>query len=536
MPNNPARPNATQLVKALMKQPQLPAYVRQMETPVLNSLIQHVGKEDAQDLLVLASANQIREIIALDVWESDGPGMAECFSPSKFLEWLYIWQDMGSQYLAEKLHELGSDLFSAALLEYAVVVDMDVVGVQGSVDVFANFGVLPHEETDWPPLFALLADVWSVDSELLLDVLGRSCLRRSLRSDTAAISAEDILVREDVAGDRGDEQMQRGFVGPLEAAVMLSDAKSTSLENLLIEVAYDGTSALHLRRIRQQQEAAAAEQKEEAKRSDTQSASTREEQQGGTPTNDWGDIEGLLASVELFPRKEATALLEGPAKAHRDYLAKHLDQLAEEDPSALADRQGELVFLANTLLGGTTIQGEEVSREEAAKAARALCNLGLIYCAKVEAWDTEANVVSSFLKAEPGLVKAFRIGYHLLTAVQVATVKALFDVLHSRTIERRLMGNTWLRERIQSVFDPVASIGEPAFENVEGLPKLIESLGMTFDASTCHCLGVLSDSFPCFPQALDPDHDPVHVETATRYVSDYEDLQRIALFLANIRL
>ena len=116
-------PNASQLVQALLKQPHLPAYVQQMDTPVLNNLIQHVGKEDSQELLVLTSANQIREIIALDVWESDGPGIAESFSPSKFLEWVYIWQDMGDLFLTEKLHELGSDLFSAALLEYAVVVE-----------------------------------------------------------------------------------------------------------------------------------------------------------------------------------------------------------------------------------------------------------------------------------------------------------------------------------------------------------------------------------------------------------------------------
>ena len=193
--------------------------------------------------------------------------------------------------------------------------------------------------------------------------------------------------------------------------------------------------------------------------------------------------------------------------------------------------------MANTLFCGTTIQGEEFSREEAAKAARALCNLGLRYCAQVEPWDSEANVVASFLEAEPGLVKAFRIGYHLLTTVQVAAVKALFEALHSATVvERRLMGNPWLRERIQSVFDPVTSFGGSMLENVDGLPKLIESLGMTFDASTCHCLGVLSDPFPCFPRALDRDHDPVHVETGIRYVRDHEDLEQIAQFLANIRL
>ena len=178
--------------------------------------------------------------------------------------------------------------------------------------MFANFGVLPHEETDWPPLFSLLTDVWAVDPELLLDVLGRSCLRRSLRSDTAAISAEDILVREDVAGDRGDQQMQRGYVGPLEAAVMLGNAKSTSLENLLIEVAYDGTSAVHLRRLHQQQETAAAEKAAQAKSSHTPST-TENEVQGDTP-NDWDDIEGLLASVEIIPTKDANALLEGPVK------------------------------------------------------------------------------------------------------------------------------------------------------------------------------------------------------------------------------
>jgi len=535
MPRNPARPNASQLVKALLNQPQLPAYVQQMDTPVLNDLIQHVGKEDAQELLVLTSANQIREIIALDVWESAGPGVAENFSPKRFLEWMYVWQDMGGQILAEKLHELGSDLFSAVLLEYAVVVDLDRVGVNGSVDVFANFGVLPHEETDWPPLFTLLVDLWAVDPELLLDVLGRSCLRRSLQSDTASVSVADNAVRQDLAGDHSDQQMQRGFVGALEAAVMLGDAKSTPLEQLLIEVAYDSTSAVHLRRLRQQQKAAAGQHPDNSEPPDSEKMPSSVDGAQDDSPQDWSDIEALLASAEIYSPNDAPARLEGPTKAHSDFLAAHLDELAESAPSALADRQDELVFLANTLLGGTTIRGEEFSREEAAKAARALCNLGLKYCAQVEAWDTQAKVVASFLQAEPGMVKAFRIGYHLLTAVQSAAVKALFNTLHSRTIERRLTGNPWLRERIQSVFGSATEFNDTMLENLDGLPKLIDALGMTFDATTCHCLSVLCDPFPCFPLALDPDNDSVRLDTGVRYISDHEDLEQVAQLFENIR-
>ncbi|MEM7098354.1 MAG: DUF6178 family protein [Pseudomonadota bacterium] len=530
MPQNPAPRNASKLVAALLEQPQLPAYVDQMSTPALNNLIQHVGKEDAQELIELTSANQIREIIALDVWESAGPGTEERFAPAKFLEWVYIWQDMGSQFLVEKLHELGSDLFSASLLEYAVVVDIETVGVEGDADVFGNFALLPHEETDWPPLFALLADVWAVDSELLLDVLGRSCLRRSLRSDTTAISSDDIRVREDVTGDRDEQQMQRGFIGPLEAAVMLGDAKSKALDDLLIEVTYDGTSAAHLHRLRRQQTTAAEKKQASVSASRNTSNPTRSVQD--EKPGEWEAIETLLASVDIASPDAQVALLKGPERAYGDYLSQHLERLTEKDPTALADRQGELVFLANVLLGGTTSQGVEFSRQEAATAARALCNLGLKYCAQVEAWDTEDVVVASFLESEPGLVKAFRVGYHLVTAVQSLAVASLIKALRSGNVERRLVGNPWLRERVQSVFDSTWGIPEDA----EALAKLIESLGMTFDAASCHCLGVLSDPFPGFPLILETEQDTVHVETGVRYINDPKDLEVIGQFLESFRL
>ena len=305
------------LVKRLLNNPSLPAYVANMRAPVLHNLITHIGKEDAQELMVLASPEQMRELIALDVWADDGPGTAEQFDPAKLLEWLELWRDMDAKFLVQKLAEVGSELFSAALLDYVVVVDLDTVGVQGDVDVFGRYGVLPEDHNHWPIIFELLAEIWSEDPDLLLDVLGRVCVRRSLSSDTAAISDADLLVAEDLAGDHADAQMDRGYVSALQAALFLGEAKGTALDDLLIQVTYDQISALHLRRTQRQRDTTGSPAAQ-----NTESRAAAHQPEPATPADaDFKALDALLVEAEITTPVNAGLLAapEGVRKVRKQY-------------------------------------------------------------------------------------------------------------------------------------------------------------------------------------------------------------------------
>ena len=519
------------LVKRLLNNPSLPAYVANMRAPVLHNLITHIGKEDAQELMVLASPEQMRELIALDVWADDGPGTAEQFDPAKLLEWLELWRDMDAKFLVQKLAEVGSELFSAALLDYVVVVDLDTVGVQGDVDVFGRYGVLPEDHNHWPIIFELLAEIWSEDPDLLLDVLGRVCVRRSLSSDTAAISDADLLVAEDLAGDHADAQMDRGYVSALQAALFLGEAKGTALDDLLIQVTYDQISALHLRRTQRQRDTTGSPAAQ-----NTESRAAAHQPEPATPADaDFKALDALLVEAEITTPVNA-GLLAAPEGDAGSYLNAALKALGATDTAALAARQDELIFLSNVLLVGSHIQGEAFQRAEAAQAVSATCNLGLTYCVEVEPWDTEQAIVESFLTEPPGLIKAFRIGYHLLGNRSARAVAKLAQQLTGAGLQRRLHAHPWLQERVETLFAHYDRATNPSPDLVQQLPPLFERMSLILNSTTCQQLRLLCDPFPCYARSLDADAESIRVDRSRRFVSTPGDLANIDGFLDGLRL
>jgi hypothetical protein len=104
-----------QLLATLLDNPDLPAFVRQLPAPELKQLIDHVGLEDAGELIALTEARQLRDVFEATLWHSLTPGQADTPKAGEFLRWLNVMFAQGPAFAAQRLRELGLEFVAANL-------------------------------------------------------------------------------------------------------------------------------------------------------------------------------------------------------------------------------------------------------------------------------------------------------------------------------------------------------------------------------------------------------------------------------------
>lgn len=514
-------PPARRALSQALDSPNFPAYVAQMSAPALNGLIHMVGKADAQDIVAYASAAQMRELVALDVWSAADSMQQEELDADKLFEWVTLWLEIGPDFLRDRLRAVGSTLFAAALRQYTVVVDLQEVGIDGDFDAFGPFAVLPQETRNWADVRECLIEVYQVDAEFVLDALGASCLRRSLVSDTAALSDADVHAAADALGEHEDDQLGRGYVSPLQASVFLSEAKSQGLDLLMDATDYDALTRLSLGRLWRGRPVTDPPDETDDRAPGSAVAVADSAADG------FAAIDQLLVIATAGLNNGATEFIARP-EDQDDFLTRVLQGLAESDPGRLADRQDELVYLANVLVSGASFQGEPFPAAKAASAVSATCNLGMEYALSQAAGAAPA--LEGFANDAPGLVRSFRIGYHLLGQVSAQACVALLQALSTEQVQRRLHAHPWIHERVRAAIP--ADVSEPLAEP----GRLIDALEMIFDHTACQRLRFLCDPFPCFPRSLLENSERIRVDKGWTFIKRSEEIARIMHFLQTARL
>ena len=108
------RPTPQKLLARVLETPELGAQIRSLPSPVLGKLIDHVGLEDAAELVALATTEQLSQIFDADLWRSERPGEDERFDAQRFLLWLEIMLEAGERFVADRLAELPQELVTLA--------------------------------------------------------------------------------------------------------------------------------------------------------------------------------------------------------------------------------------------------------------------------------------------------------------------------------------------------------------------------------------------------------------------------------------
>jgi len=360
----------------VLETPELPTQIQALPGPVLGKLIDHVGLEDAAELVALATTEQLAQIFDEDLWHSARPGEDERFDADRFLLWLQIMLEAGERFVAERLAELPQDLVTLAFQRHLLVLSEDALraeltaGDDEAEGAEKAFESCLSEEIDEYQLIWRGGDGWDdVLSALLAfdrdhhslcqDVLERCAqLSQEYIEDNGGlyeVLSSDQMLENDLAAERESRRAERGYVAPSAAAAFLRLARRP-LANVAVPPERDALTRAYFR---------------ELARSPAAPATT-------TPPSRRQDLARLL-EVSGITRDAATPplLVSGDRGREMPLLMSALQRLATDAPAAFSERSEELAYLSNVLVAGAAIDGRRLRPLEAVEHAIAAVSFGL---------------------------------------------------------------------------------------------------------------------------------------------------------------
>ena len=457
MPPQPPRYAAPrQLLARILDQPNLVAAIQALPAPALGKLIDHVGLEDAGEIVALATTEQLKRIFDDDLWRSERPGKDESFDSGRFALWLEVMLEAGEEFAAQKLAELPEDLVTLALHKNVLVINIEELAVAMSDRNSDDDGMTEKalesclcEEMDAYRIISRRHEGWDAILSVLLaldhdhhDFLGR-VLDHCCHMDAEYIEdngglyqvlTSDEMLESDVGSDREDRRAEEGFVAPSSAASFLALARTTELADIVATKERDPVTHAYFRSLGGPSRAGPAP--------------TRVEVPVAADAGEAAALVEILRDAEVLPSSAPMLLLPERAGAFSPHEEGIFAQTMRELRAQAADthdrRMQELAYLANVLTAGCSIEGRNLRPLEAARATVAACNLGLEHLLQ----DQPALATAVAVLRRQGADKLFRIGWHLFAEhVVLPAARALDNILTrealqqtDRDIVRRLHG------------------------------------------------------------------------------------------------
>jgi hypothetical protein len=493
--------------------PDLARVVPRLEPRVLQQIVRRWGLEESGEIVALATSDQLLRVFDVDLWGSDEPGGEERFDADRFGRWLEVLHEAGPALAAGKIAEMDLDFVTAALAEHLLVLDSTWFLLEASVEEASDeigvpsdgpleklyarviqgdhthevggYRVLARRAGSWDALLSLVVELGAEHP----DVFGR-LMGRLVRVSTELLDNEDYeflpgaheTVPGDVAAARDERREAEGYVTPVMAAAFLAAARALRLETMASPPPWEPVTTAWSR---------AAERR----------ATARDEPGGGAGSSattspatarEVADFMTVLRWAGALP-KAAPPLLAGPGGGDRlDRIRAQMRHLQEHDGDLHARRLEELGFVANVLVAGASFNGQRFRPSEAARAAAAVCNLGL------ENWPPAwrpggRSAPSADVLVHHDLVTLFRVGWCVLhERVGLHTARTLVEILSWLTTEDGgLYGQlAELRDGLRRQVDA----GTPWRErdNLDALAAL--------DLPTWSVLGGLVDQCPVVPK------------------------------------
>ena len=551
------------LLQKQQDSPQLPALIENLEPPVLHKLIQQIGLGDSGDIIALATTDQLKEILEIELWQNQKPGAAETLDSDQFLSWLAVWNEIGSNFTATKLFELGDDFLVLCLAKVIMVaerfvsgfseaeVDFDNLGITNTdldpweainagADLpdysqdFGDFGVMGKDIDHWDTIVSSLNSLWQEQPDYLLHVLRRCCFERSILSEDTSENDSAKVLHQDMAQVRESKREKQGFVTPLNASIFLMHAKSGELEELCNQTEYD---------LNTQRQFKLAEETEPVENQQLLGHQGDQDVAESTEEDllELKKLESVLVDADIISQSKAPLLLQPPRPAsssNTSSLQTALNTLAEENPEALSARLNELMYMSNILMTGAEFKGGRFLETEAAKAVMATCNLGMEYLvARQQTEEDDTDLYRKHLEKEPGLIQAFQVGFNLINRLPMRSASKTTEALTSNEADRVLSHSSMIRSDIDQVLADGGLTKKVEQGMLAEAKEIIDLLFMVFDPNDCNCLTALVDGFPCFPMTLDhPDKKPLKADASMRYIRSLNDLSAIDRFLNNLIL
>ena len=362
------QPTSRTLLTRILDEPDLPARVQELPPAALGALIDHIGLEDAGEIVALATTEQLAHVFDEDLWKNERPGEEERFDAERFVVWLGILLEAGEQHAAKRLSELPEDLVTLALHRHVLVLDVDALAAEmedageDAEDTDKALTSCLYEELDGYQIVSRRHEGWDtvLTAILALDRDHHAFLVRVLDRCVAMtteyiesngglyeVLTSDEMLEGDVAGDREDRRAETGHVPPTDAAAFLKLAKAGAD---VAPTEHDPITRAYFRRL-------------------VKTTTATRKASGARPAA------MLDAPSATFARLPAGPVA-GPAPAE-PLLIRAMRQLAEDDPARFDERTEELAYLVNVLVAGCSFRGRRLRPVEAAAAVIATCSEGL---------------------------------------------------------------------------------------------------------------------------------------------------------------
>lgn len=383
------KPTSTELLARILETPDLAAQVQSLPAPALAKLIDHVGLEDAGEIVALATTAQIADVWDEDLWKSERIGEDEQFDGDRFVVWLAVMREAGDAHLAEKLADLPEELVVLAFHGEVLVLGMNDLAAdlgEGGDDADAVEKALSDqlsEEIDeyllvsrrhegWDDVIAALLALDERDHDLAMRVLER-CRKASEAAIDDQGGLYEVLTEidsltADVAGDREDRRGEMGFVAPSSATAFLRLAREGH-ETKTTD--HDPVTKAYFRGLRDLRERVPGE---------SQGLSTKAQQPSvRSSPSARTDLVALLAEAEGSVEAAPIGLLSGAQRKApvETLLVRAMRELGSEDATLFAARSDEIAYLANVLRAGWAHEGRRLRPVEAIAAALAVVDEGL---------------------------------------------------------------------------------------------------------------------------------------------------------------
>jgi hypothetical protein len=506
-------PDARALLARVLDQPDLMGAVQSLPPASLLRLIDHIGLEDAGELVALTTVDQLRRVFDEDVWRGERPGEDERFDPSRFALWLDVMLEAGERFAADKLAELPEDLVELALHHHILVISLEELALlisegEGQVPLekvvedspyleLGDYCVIGRRLETWDTISTVLTALDERHSDTLQPMLER--LWR-VTSDYVygqgglfqVLTSEEML-QSDAAADREDRRAREGFVAPASARSFLALARTTQLSNLLDSPARDPITSAFFRYSQPVQVGGEA---------------------GKYPAPRAPGFDGLRALIDTVAG-DAPARLRLASKvaepAPQMLLARALVDLAGRDTQLHTERLRELGYLTNTLLAGAGARGERLRPVDAAQATLATCSLGLEHA---QSRTGAAHPIDRL-----GCDVLFRIGWRLLTdEVSRPAAAAIERVALRAARASHAPGERTALEKLAAMAGAARNDGRPTWLGTR-LDLLADALGHESLAR----LASLSDELPALLSADGVTSERIASAAQVRQARDFLD-------------
>ncbi len=509
-------PRPQHLLTRILDEPELVSIVQSLEAPVLSKLIDHIGLEDAGELVALATTEQLEKIFDEDLWRSERPGKDETFDAERFALWLQVMMEAGVEFAARKLAELDEDLVTLAICKHVLVIDIDALAERMSdsrrsadedltdkalesclYEEFGEYQIIAKDHHSWDAIIAVLVELDRNHHDFLTRMLERCCyISTEYIEDNGGLydvlTSEEML-ESDVAAEREERREQEGYVAPSSAASFLNLARITPLEELRTSETVDPITRSYFRSF----ERAAGDGSKKGTQALSQGAPAQRVQSEKVVRF----LQELREAEVLEEPGQQPLLAAGERQEARaePLLKLAVVALRDRNPDVHVERLRELSYLANVLLSGCGFGGRGFRPLEAADAAMAVCNLGLERLLNGEPATSEATVEQAEeLLERQGLVKLFQVGWSILHHdVLLFTARSLQEMLTRMAAglrePRRAKELAWTAATLRADINA----GKPWQSRGR-----LDGLGSTLDRATILALKALLSEYPLLPRAI----------------------------------